>query len=111
VASAGALIYVGVPRERRYALPNTRFLLHQPTGGIQGPAIDVEIEAEQILAMRDRLDRIFAEATGHSPEKIRRDTDRNHWMGAQDALEYGLVGRIVTRAEDVAHSMSERDVE
>src|SRR5690606_5796927 len=96
VASAGALIYSAVPRERRLALPNTRFLLHPPSGGFGGRASDVEIEAQQILAMRDRLHRIFAEATGQPLERIAQDTERNHWMSAEEARAYGLVGRIVS---------------
>lgn len=95
VASAGALLYTAVPRERRLCTPNTRFLLHQPLGGISGAAVDVEIEAEQIVNMRRRLDQIFAEATGQTVERIHADTDRNHWMSAQEALDYGLVGAIV----------------
>jgi ATP-dependent Clp protease protease subunit len=95
VASAGALIYVAVPRERRLSLPNTRFLLHQPLGGAGGPVTDVEIEARQILLMRERLNRIFADATGQPYEKVLRDTDRNHWMNAEEAVAYGLVSRIV----------------
>lgn len=95
VASAGALIFAAVPRHHRTALPNTRFLLHQPLGGVGGPASDVEIEARQILAMRRRLNAIFANATGQTLEKIAHDTERNHWMNAQEAVEYGLVGAIV----------------
>jgi ATP-dependent Clp protease protease subunit len=102
VASAGALIFVAAPRERRLALPNTRFLLHQPTGGVGGPASDVEIEAKQILAMRARLNRIFAEATGRPFEQIARDTERNHWLSAEEAVRYGLVGRIVEGTAEVA---------
>jgi ATP-dependent Clp protease protease subunit len=94
-ASAGALIFAAARRENRLTLPNTRFLLHQPLGGVGGPASDVEIEARQILLMRERLNRIFADATGQSFEKISRDTERNHWMTAQEALDYGLVGRIL----------------
>jgi ATP-dependent Clp protease, protease subunit len=94
-ASAGALIFAAARRENRMALPNTRFLLHQPLGGVGGPASDVEIEARQILLMRERLNRIFATATGQPLEKIARDTERNHWMSAQEALDYGLVGRIL----------------
>lgn len=101
VASAGALIYSAVPRERRLALPNTRFLLHPPSGGVGGRASDIEIEAEQILRMRDRLQRIFAEATAQPLERIARDTDRNHWLSATEALDYGLVGRIVGRAREL----------
>jgi ATP-dependent Clp protease protease subunit len=94
-ASAGALIFAAAKRENRLTLPNTRFLLHQPLGGVGGPASDVEIEARQILLMRERLNRIFADATGQPFEKIARDTERNHWMTAQEALDYGLVGRIL----------------
>ena len=102
VASAGALIFAAAPRQNRFALPNTRFLLHQPLGGVGGPASDVEIEARQILAMRQRLNRIFADATGQTLEKIARDTERNHWMNAEEAREYGLVGSIVKSAAEFA---------
>jgi ATP-dependent Clp protease protease subunit len=101
VASAGALIYVGAPRERRFALPNTRFLLHQPLGGVGGPASDVEIETRQILAMRERLLRIFARETGQTLERLMRDTERNHWLSASEGLEYGLVGRIIETEHDL----------
>src|SRR5450432_1009263 len=98
VASAGALIFCAAPRERRLALPNTRFLLHQPTGGVGGPASDIEIEALQILSVRSRLNRIFAAATGQPFEKVARDTERNHWLTAEEAVSYGLAGRIVEHA-------------
>jgi ATP-dependent Clp protease protease subunit len=101
VASAGALIYCAAQRENRYALPNTRFLLHQPLGGAGGPASDIEIEASQIVQMRERLNRIFARATGQPDEKIARDTERNFWMTAKEACEYGLVSRIVEKLADV----------
>ncbi len=107
VASAGALIFSAAPRERRLALPNTRFMLHQPTGGAGGPASDIEIEAQQILSVRTRLNRIFAEATGQSMEKVARDTDRNHWLNAQEAVAYGLVGRIVTSNSELG-SLAQR---
>lgn len=102
VASAGALIFCAVPHPRRLSLPNTRFLLHQPLGGVGGPATDVEIEARQISLMRERLNRIFADATGQPHEKLLRDTDRNHWMSASEALEYGLVSRIVEREDQIS---------
>jgi len=98
VASAGALIFAAARRENRMALPNTRFLLHQPLGEVGGQASDVEIEARQILAMRQRLNGIFAHATGQTLEKIGRDTERNHWMNAEEARDYGLVGSIVENA-------------
>lgn len=99
VASAGALIYVAPPRENRFCLPHTRFLLHQPMGGARGQAADIAIEAEEILKMRERLNRIFAKQTGQPLEKIERDTDRNFWMSAQQAVEYGLVGQIIEPEE------------
>src|SRR5687768_2835540 len=99
VASAGALIFSAARRENRFALPNTRFLLHQPLGGVGGPASDVEIEVRQVLAMRQRLNGIFARATGQTLERITRDTDRNHWMNAEEAREYGLLGSIVESVE------------
>jgi ATP-dependent Clp protease protease subunit len=101
VASAGALIYAAAERENRYSLPNTRFLLHQPMGGVRGQAQDIAIEAEEIIKMRERLNRIFAEQTGQPLEKVSKDTDRNFWMGAQRAIEYGLVGKIVHSIDDI----------
>ena len=95
VASAGALIYCAVPRERRFCLPNTRFLLHEPRGGVGGMASDVEIQAREILRMRERLNKIFADATGQPIDKIKRDVDRDYWMLAEEAVSYGLVGKIV----------------
>jgi ATP-dependent Clp protease, protease subunit len=101
VASAGALIYVAVPRDQRYALPNTRFLLHQPAGGAGGTASDIEIEAREILRMRDRLNRIFARETGQSLERIEEDTHRNFWLDAESAVKYGIVGKIIQKASEL----------
>lgn len=101
VASAGALIFVSVPREQRFCTPNTRFLLHQPSGGAGGPATDIEIQAKEMLKMRDRLNRIFADATGQPIERIDKDTDRDYWMGPEDAIEYGLVGKVVRTAAEL----------
>ncbi len=101
VASAGALIYAAAQRENRYCLPNTRFLLHEPRGGVGGMASDVEIQAREILKMRERLNRIFAEATGQPIDKIKRDVDRDYWMQAEEAKAYGLVGKIVRSAAEV----------
>ena len=101
VASAGALIYVAAKRENRFALPNTRFLLHQPLGGVRGPASDIEIEARQILAARERLNGIFAQATGQDAAKIAQETERNLWMTAREAATYGLVHRVIESAAEV----------
>jgi ATP-dependent Clp protease protease subunit len=101
VASAGALIYVAVPRAQRYCLPNTRFLLHQPAGGMGGTAADIDIEAREIVKMRERLNKIFARETGQSLERIEDDTHRNFWLSAEEAKEYGLVGTIVASQGDL----------
>jgi len=101
VASAGALIFVAVSLEQRFCLPNTRFLLHQPAGGTQGTAADVEIEAREILKMRERLNRVFADRTGQPLERIEDDTRRNFWLDAESAREYGLVGRIIEQVDDI----------
>ena len=101
VASAGALIYVSVPREDRFCLPNTRFLLHQPAGGVGGTAADIAIEAQEIIRMRERINRIFARETGQPFERIETDTHRNFWLGAEEAKEYGLVGKIITGVEEI----------
>lgn len=101
VASAGAHIYLAVPREDRLCLPNTRFLLHQPMGGSMGRASDLEIEAAEILRMRARLNRVIADRTGQPLKKVEKDTERNFWMSAEEAVEYGLVSRIIASAEEI----------
>ncbi len=101
VASAGALIYAAVPKEDRFSLPNTRYLLHQPMGGATGQASDIAIEAEEILKMRERLNHTFAEQTGQPFEKVEKDTDRNFWMSAKEAMAYGLVGKIIKSDEEL----------
>ena len=101
VASAGALIYAAAKKENRFCLPNTRFLLHEPRGGVGGQATDVEIQAREIIKMRERLNNIFAEATGKTLAQIKEDTDRDFWMSAKEAVEYGLVGKIVNHRSDV----------
>ena len=101
VASAGAHIFLGAKRENRLCLPFTRFLLHQPLGGVRGQATDIEIEAEEIIKMRERLNREIAAETGQPFEKVVADTERNYWLSAEEAKAYGLVGRIVQRADEV----------
>lgn len=102
VASIAALIFVAVPREDRYCLPNTRFLLHQPAGGAGGSAADIEIEAREILKMRDRLNKVLAEQTGQPLEKIEDDTRRNFWLSAEEAKKYGIVGKIIKEQKELA---------
>ncbi|RAK64432.1 ATP-dependent Clp protease proteolytic subunit [Phenylobacterium kunshanense] len=101
VASAGAHIYLGATKENRLCLPNTRFLLHQPAGGVRGQASDIQIEAEEIIKMQERVNRLIARETGQTYEKIVKDTQRNFWMSAEQAVEYGLVGKIITDASEV----------
>ena len=101
VASAGAHIFLGATRENRFCLPNTRFLLHQPLGGVTGQASDITIEAEEIIKMRERINRIIARETAQPYAKGVAETDRNFWIGAEDAVTYGLVSRVVARADEV----------
>ncbi len=101
VASAGALIFLAGKKERRMCLPNTRFLLHQPMGGVRGPATDIDIEAREIIKMRQRINHIIARETGQTMEKVVKDTDRNHWMSAEEAISYGMVGRIINSAKEL----------
>ncbi len=101
VASAGALIFVAGVKERRFCLPNTRFLLHQPMGGVRGPAVDIDIEAREIIKMRERLNRLFSRETGQTYEKVAKDTDRNYWMSAEEAIKYGMVSRIINSVTEL----------
>jgi ATP-dependent Clp protease protease subunit len=101
VASAGSLIYVAAEKDNRYSLPNTRFLLHQPSGGFQGRAMEAEIYAREIIWMKDRLNKIFAEATGQPVEKIAADTETDFWLSAEEAVDYGLVHKVVTRESEI----------
>jgi ATP-dependent Clp protease protease subunit len=102
VASAGTHIYLAVPKTDRFCLPNTRFMIHQPLGGIGGRATDIRIEAEEILKARERLNKTIADATGQPLERVAKDTDRNYWMSPEEALEYGIVGKVVTSASELA---------
>jgi len=101
VASAGALIFLAGRKKHRMCLPNTRFLLHQPMGGVRGPATDIDIEAREIVKMRDRINRIIAHETGQPLEKVTSDTDRNYWMNADEAIAYGLCHRVIKSVEDL----------
>ncbi len=102
VASAGALIYVAGKKERRFCLPHTRFLIHQPMGGVRGPATDIGIEAREIVKMRERLNRLIAKECGQTFEKVEADSDRNYWMSAEEAIEYGMVSRVIHSAKDLS---------
>ena len=95
VGSIATHIYLATERENRFALPNTRFLIHQPAGGTGGDASDIEIQAREILKTRERINQIIAEQTGQSLERVTQDTDRDYWMSVEESLEYGLVGTII----------------
>lgn len=99
VASAGTHIYLGADKANRFCLPNTRFMVHQPAGGIRGTASDIEIEAEEILKMQERINRTIADETGQPIAKVREDTDRNYWMSSEEAKAYGIVGRVIERID------------
>lgn len=101
VASAGALIYVGAPVEQRFCLPNTRFLLHEPRGGVGGQASDVEIQANEIRKMRERFYGIFAEATGQTIERVQQDMERDFWLNTEEAKEYGLLGKVISSVDEL----------
>ena len=101
VASAGAHIFLAGAKDRRFCLPNTRVLLHQPAGGARGMAADIEIEAREILRMRERLVRIISEETGQPIERINKDINRNHWMTADEAIDYGMVTSVIRDPRDI----------
>jgi ATP-dependent Clp protease, protease subunit len=101
VASAGTHIFLGVPKERRFCLPNTRFLIHQPSGGAGGKAVDIAIQAKEIIKMRERLAQVIAKATGQDIDRVRADIDRDYWMSTDEAIEYGVLGTVISSAKDV----------
>jgi ATP-dependent Clp protease protease subunit len=98
-ASMGAFLLAAGEKGKRFALPNSRVMIHQPLGGVQGQASDIEIHAREILSLRDKLNTILSERTGQPLETIARDTDRDNFMGAEDALQYGIVDRVLSRRD------------
>lgn len=94
-ASMGAFLLAGGAQGKRYCLPNSRVMIHQPLGGFQGQASDFEIHAKQILDLKERLNRMLAENTGQDYEKVARDTDRDHFLSAEESIDYGLVDGIL----------------
>jgi len=95
-ASMGAFLLAAGTKGKRFSLPNSRVMIHQPSGGSQGMASDIEIQAKEILYLRERLARIMSENTGQSIEQIHRDTDRDRFMSAEEAVEYGMIDRVLT---------------
>jgi ATP-dependent Clp protease protease subunit len=95
-ASMGAFLLAGGAKGKRFVLPNAEIMIHQPSGGAKGQATEIEIVAKQILRTKERLNRLLSENTGQPFEKIAEDTERDNWMSAEEALEYGIVDKIIT---------------
>jgi len=102
VASAATNIYLAAKKENRYSLPNTRYLVHQPSGGSEGDATDIKIQMEQIVKTKERINKIISEETGRPLEQVEKDTDRDYWMSVDEAIEYGIVGKVITSVKDVS---------
>jgi len=101
VASIAVPILFGAPRENRFAFPNTRFLLHQPSGGAGGHLSDIRIEAQEMVKIREKLNKLMAEETGQSEDRIRQDSDRNFWMSAEEARNYGIITQIISSVDEL----------
>jgi ATP-dependent Clp protease protease subunit len=101
VGSAATHMYLAVPRERRFCTPNTRFLIHQPSGGAGGQATDIAIHAKEIIKARERVAAVIARETGKPLDTVLQDIERDRWMSAEEAIEYGLVGRVVESKTDI----------
>jgi ATP-dependent Clp protease protease subunit len=101
VASAGALILLAAPKERRISLPNSHYLIHQPLSGIRGVATEIEIHAQEIEKLRVKINQLISSETGQKLDQVEKDTDRDFWMTSDEALKYGLVSRVVVRRADL----------
>ena len=101
IASAASLILLSVPKERRLGLPNSRYLIHQPSGRFEGVATDIEIYAKDMEKTRAKINKIISEETGVDLDKVNQDTERDYWLDAQEAVDYGLVGKIITNRSEI----------
>ena len=110
-ASMGAVLLAAGQAKKRYALPNARILIHQPMGGTQGQASDIAIQAKEILRMKDTLNDILVHHTGRDLDQIKKDTDRDFFMTAKDAEDYGLLDHVITNRDDIAGSSEAGNVE
>jgi ATP-dependent Clp protease protease subunit len=102
VGSAAVSVFLSVPKERRVCLPNTRFLIHQPSGGCGGQATDIAIQAREIVKVRERISALIARESGQSLERVTSDIDRDYWMSAEEAKEYGLISRTIVRQGELS---------
>ena len=102
VASIAVPIFFGAPKGSRYSLPGTRYLIHQPSGGAGGQAADIRIEAQEIIKIRKRINIMISKESGQAVEKVEKDSERNFWMTAEEALEYGIVNKIITSVRDIS---------
>ncbi len=101
VASAGALVHLAAKKENRLSLPNAHFLIHQPLSGIRGVATEIEIHARELEKLREKINVLIAEETGQDVKKVSGDTDRDYWLNAQEALDYGLISRIISKRSEL----------
>lgn len=101
VASAATTIYLAAKKENRFALPNTRFLVHQPSGGSRGDATDIKIQADEIVKTRARINQLIADETGQPLDRVAKDTDRDYWMTVEEATDYGIVGSVVSSITEI----------
>ncbi len=101
VASAGALVHLAAMKENRLSLPNAHFLIHQPLSGIRGVATEIEIHARELEKLRAKINKLIADETGQDVKKVSEDTDRDYWLNAEEALEYGLISRIITNRSEL----------
>lgn len=101
VASAGMTIYLAADKADRYSLPNTRYMIHQPLGGVRGQATDIQIEAEEIVKVRGRINKMISEGTGQPLAKVEKDTQRNYWLSVEEAKEYGIVNKIISQYDEL----------
>jgi len=102
VASAATNIFLAAKKQNRFSLPNTRYLVHQPSGGSRGDATDIAIQAEEILKTKARINKIISEETGRPLDQVENDTDRDYWMSVEEAIDYGIVSKVVNSINDLS---------
>ncbi|MDR0495907.1 MAG: ATP-dependent Clp protease proteolytic subunit [Treponema sp.] len=101
VASAAAIIQLAAPKERRVGLPNSHYLIHQPLSGIRGVATDIEIHARELDKLREKINRLIADETANPFDQVEKDTDRDYWMSAQEAVKYGLISKVIINRNEM----------